>query len=209
MAKSFHDLSQRSQLIVFGLLCVVAVVGAWQVSIGPGAAELETRRARLAKLEGEIVRVQAIADKLPQLQREVRSLEVALRETTASIPEEKDPQDVLRNLYELASDSSLDLARFEPSAIIAKAQYSEWPIKVNFEGGYHDLGRFFDRLASMSRLISVTDLNIKTKSKPTGRGTVTATCLATTFVFRHEAAAGATPASATTPVPAPAAGGRK
>jgi type IV pilus assembly protein PilO len=208
MAKSFHELSQRAQLIVFGLLCVVAVVGAWQVSIGPGAAELETRRAHLASLEGEVVRVQAIADKLPQLQREVRSLEVALRETTASIPEEKDPQDVLRNLYELASDSSLDLARFEPNAIIAKAQYSEWPIKVNFEGGFHDLGRFFDRLASMSRLISVTDLNIKTKSKPTGRGTVTATCLATTFVFRHEVPAGATPAAGTTPVPAPAAGGR-
>jgi type IV pilus assembly protein PilO len=177
MAKSFHELSQRSQMIIFGLLCVLGSAGAWQVSIGPGSAELETRRAHLANLEGEIVRVQAIADKLPQLQREVRSLEVALRETTASIPEEKDPQDVLRNLYELASDSSLDLARFEPNAIVAKAQYSEWPIKVNFEGGYHDLGRFFDRLASMSRLISVTDLNIKTKQKPNGRGTVTATCL--------------------------------
>ncbi|HXT70007.1 MAG TPA: type 4a pilus biogenesis protein PilO [Vicinamibacterales bacterium] len=201
MAKSFHELSQRAQMIVFGLLCVLAIAGAWQVSIGPGAAELETRRAHLAKLESEIVRVQAIADKLPQLQKEVKSLEIALRETTASIPEEKDPQDVLRNLYELASDSSLDLARFEPSAIVAKAQYSEWPIKVSFEGGYHDLGRFFDRLASMSRLISVSDLNIKTKSKPTGRGTVTATALATTFVFRHEGA-GAAPAPGTPGAPA-------
>lgn len=211
MAKSFHELSHRAQLIVFGVLCIVAAAGAWQVSIGPGSAELEARRAHLAKLESEIVRVQAIADKLPALQREVRSLEVALRETTAAIPEEKDPQDVLRNLYELASDSSLDLARFEPSAIVAKAQYSEWPIKINFEGGFHDLGRFFDRLAAMSRLISVTDLNIKTKSKPTGRGTVTATCVATTFVFRKEvavvAAAGA-PAAGQPAAPAGTQGGR-
>jgi len=206
MAKSFHELSPRAQLIVFGFLCVLAFAGAWQVSIGPSSAELETRRAHLAKLETEIVRVQAIADKLPALQREVRSLAVALRETTSAIPEEKDPQDVLRNLYELASDSSLDLARFEPNAIVAKAQYSEWPIKVSFEGGFHDLGRFFDRLASMSRLISVTDLNIKTKQKPTGRGSVTATCLATTFVFRQETAAVTTPAGgpaapAATPAP--------
>jgi type IV pilus assembly protein PilO len=192
-------------MIVFGLLCVLASAGAWQVSIGPDSAELETRRAHLAKLESEIVRVQAIADKLPQLQREVKALDIALRETTASIPEEKDPQDVLRNLYELASDSSLDLARFEPNAIVAKAQYSEWPIKISFEGGFHDLGRFFDRLASMSRLISVSDLNIKTKSKPNGRGSVTATCLATTFVFRREVAgvaptnASATGAAAGTP----------
>lgn len=208
MAKSFHELSQRAQLIIFGLLCVLGIAGAWHVTIGPSSAELETRRAHLAKLEGEIVRVQAIADKLPSLQREVRALEVALRETTAAIPEEKDPQDVLRNLYELASDSSLDLARFEPNAIVSKAQYSEWPIKVSFEGGFHDLGRFFDRLASMSRLISVTDLNIKTKTNPSRRGTVTATALATTFVFRQEVPVVATPAGAAVPQPAPA-GGRK
>ena len=189
MAKSFTDLSQRTQLIIFGLLCLLACAGAWQVSIGPGTTELETRRAHLAKLESEITRVQAIADKLPQLQREVKALQVALRETTAAIPEEKDPQDVLRSLHELASESQLDLASFKPNTIISKAQYSEWPIQVGFEGGFHDVGRFFDRLAGMARLISVTDLNIKTKIKPNGRGTVTATCRATTFVFRQDVAA--------------------
>ena len=202
MAKSFHELSQRAQMIVFGLLCVLAVAGAWQVSIGPSSAELETRRAHLAKLENEIIRVQAIADKLPALQREVRSLQVALRETTASIPEEKDPSEVLASLLEVASESSLDLASWKPNNIVEKAQYSEWPIQLTFEGGYHDLGRFFDRLAAMSRLISVSDLNIKTKTKPNGRGSVTATCLATTFVFRQDVAAVAQP------TPASAKGGR-
>lgn len=189
MAKGFNELSFRTQMIIFGVLCVLALVGAWQVSIGPNAAELETRRAHLAQLEGEIVRVTAITDKLPELQKEVKTLEVALRQTTAAIPEEKDPQDVLRNLHDVAAESALDIASFKPNAIVDKAQFSEWPIQLTFEGAYHDLGRFFDRLASMARLISVTDLNIKTKVKPNGRGTVTATCLATTFVFRHEAAA--------------------
>ncbi len=189
MAKSFHELSSRTQMIVFGVLCVVAMAGAWQVSIGPDSAELETRRAHLAKLESEIVRVQAITDKLPALQREVKALTVSLRETTAAIPEEKDPQDVLRSLHDVASESSLDIASFKPSDIVARAQYSEWPIQLTFEGGYHDLGRFFDRLAAMARLISVTDLDIKTKTKPTSRGTVSVTCLATTFVFRQEVTA--------------------
>jgi type IV pilus assembly protein PilO len=196
MAKSFHEFSPRAQTTVFVLLCALAVVGAWQVLIGPARAEIEARRAHLAKLEGEIVRVEAITAKLPELQREVRALEVSLRETTAAIPEEKDPQDVLRNLHELASDSFLDIATFTPKAIVAKAQYSEWPIQIGFEGSYHDLGRFFDRLASMSRLISVSDLDIKTKTKPTGRGSVTATCIATTFVFRKDGEAAPTPVSA-------------
>jgi type IV pilus assembly protein PilO len=201
MAKSFHELSARAQMIVFGVLCVLAAGGAWQVSIGPNSAELETRRAHLAKLETEIIRVQAITDKLPALQREVRSLQVALRETTSAIPEEKDPQDVLASLIAVASDASLDIALWKPSPVVEKAQYSEWPIQLTFEGAYHDLGRFFDRLAEMPRLISVTDLNIKTKTKPTGRGTVTASCVATTFVFRQEVVAPA-------PTEASAKGGR-
>jgi type IV pilus assembly protein PilO len=187
------------------------MAGAWQVSIGPSAAELDTRRAHLANLEAEIVRVQAITDKLPQLQREVKALEVSLRETTAAIPEEKDPQDVLRNLHEVASDASLDIASFKPNPIVDKAQYSEWPIQLTFEGGFHDLGRFFDRLASMARLISVSDLDIRTKTKPNGRGSVTVNCVATTFVFRQElgSATGATGttgagAAVTPSVPAPA-----
>lgn len=200
MAKSFHELSSRTQMIVFGALCFVAVAGAWQVSIGPDSAELETRRAKLAKLESEIVRVQTIADKLPELQREVKALSVALRETTAALPEEKDPQDVLRSLHDIASESSLDIASFKPSPIVAKAQYSEWPIQLGFEGNYHDLGRFFDRLAAMARLVSIGDLDIKTKVKPDGRGTITVSCLATTFVFRQEGV---------TPPETPAVGGRK
>jgi len=184
-------------MIVFGLICVLAVAGAWQVSIGPSSADLETRRAHLAKLETEIIRVQSIADKLPALQREVRSLQVALRETTASIPEEKDPSEVLASLLQVAGESSLDLSSWKPNNIVDKAQYSEWPIQLTFEGGYHELGHFFDRLAAMSRLISVSDLDIKTKTKPNGRGSVTATCVATTFVFRQDmAAAQPTPTSA-------------
>lgn len=187
MAKSFHQLSQRSQLIIFSLLCVLTIVGAWQILIGPERVELEARRTRLQTLQAEVTRVQAIAGKLPVVEREVRVLEIALRETTAVIPDEKDPQDVLRNLHEMASESALDIASFAPKPIVSKTQYSEWPIQLGFEGTYHDLARFFERIATMSRLMSVSDLNIKTRQRPNGKGTVSATCTATTFVFRKDA----------------------
>jgi type IV pilus assembly protein PilO len=176
---------------------VLAIAGAWQVLLGPARVELDTQRARLETLQAEVTRVQAIAGQLPVVEREVRALEIALRETTAVIPDEKDPQDVLRNLHEMASESALDLATWAPKPIVSKTQYSEWPIQLGFEGTYHDLARFFERIATMSRLMSVSDLNIKTRQRPNGRGTVSATCVATTFVFRKD-----------TPLEATASGGR-
>ncbi len=183
MAKSFQELSPRAQITVFALLSVLAAGAAWQVVLSPERARIAASRERLAKLEAEVRGAQAVAMRLPQVQREVRQLEASLRETQAVIPEEKDPQDVLRNLHELASESLLDIASFKPKAIVAKPQHSEWPIEVGLEGTYHDLGRFFDRIASMARLVSVSDLQVRTRTNPNGRGTVAVSCVTTTFVF--------------------------
>jgi len=190
MAKRFHELPQRSQAIVFGLLCLLTMAGSWQVLIGPERVELESRRTRLVSLEGELAQARVTAARLTQFEREVAALESALDETTAVIPDEKDPQDVLRHLHQLASESALSLASWKPQDIVTRAQYSEWPITLGFEGGFHDLGVFFDRVASMSRLISVSDLTIKAAATPNAPGTVSASCVATTFVFKTDPAAG-------------------
>ena len=102
------------------------------------------------------------------------------------VRESLSPEDVLRNLHEVATDSQIALATFIPKAIVAKAQYSEWPISITLDGTYHDLGRFFARIASMSRLMSIAELNVKSQTKPNTKTTVTATCIATTFVFRKD-----------------------
>jgi len=184
MAKSLHDLSPRAQVALFAVLCVLAAGAAWQVVLSPMQADIDTAQTRLTALEAEVQRAQLVAMRLPAVEREVRDLELALVQTEAVIPEEKDPQDVLRNLHELASESLLDIASFAPKPIVAKAQYTEWPIELGLEGSYHDLGRFFDRIASMSRLMSVSDLEITTRVRANGRGSVTASCVATTFVFQ-------------------------
>ena len=60
MAKSFHELSQRSQTIVFLLLCLLTVGAAWQLLLSPQLAEIETSRTRLGTLETELVRAQGV-----------------------------------------------------------------------------------------------------------------------------------------------------
>jgi type IV pilus assembly protein PilO len=186
MAKSFHELSPRSQTIVFVLLCALTLGGAWQVLLSPSHADLASKRASLAAVQGEVARAQAKASQLPALQREIKMIEAKLLQTTAVLPDEKDPQDVLRNIYEVASESALNIHSWAAKTIVTKAQYSEWPIALTFDGSYHDLGRFFDRIATMPRLMSITDLQVKTSVKPNSKATITASCLATTFVFKKD-----------------------
>ncbi len=195
--KSFHEFSTRTQIAIFALLSVMTVGAAWQVLIGPARGELATRRARLGGLQSDVARASATAKRLPVLEREIAALESSLLATTAVLPDEKDAQDVLRQLHEMASDSSLSLSSFTPKAVADKPQYSEWPIELGLDGNYHDLGRFFDRVANLSLLVSVSNLHVKARSTPTGAGSVTASCTATTYVFRHEGDATVAPALVT------------
>ena len=193
MAKSFHQYSTRTQIAIFALLSLATVGAAWQVLIAPERAELSTRRARLSTLQSDVTRASATAKRLPALEAEIAKLESSLVASTAVLPDEKDAQEVLRQLHGLASESSLALSSFTPKAVSDKAQYSEWPIELGLDGDYHDLGRFFDRVARLSLLVSVSNLHVKARAESGGSGSLTATCTATTYVFRREGVAPAAP----------------
>lgn len=189
MAKSFHEYSTRTQIAIFALLSLATVGAAWQVLIAPERAELSTRRARLASLQSDVSRASTTAKRLPALESEIAALESSLQATTAVLPDEKDAQDVLRQLHSLASESSMSLSSFTPKAVTDKPQYSEWPIELGLDGSYHDLGRFFDRVSQLPLLVSVSNLHVTSRTQPGGSGSLTASCTATTYVFRREGAA--------------------
>jgi Tfp pilus assembly protein PilO len=190
MAKSFHQYSPRAQAIVCAVLSAGVMFAAWRVLIEPERAEVKVRRARLAAVNVEVAKATLVAQRLPAVQKEIKSLEAALLQTTAILSDEKDVQVVLAGLYGLASESNLGMSSFIPKPIAEREQYTEWPIEVGLEGGYHDLARFFDRVASDPRLISVSNLQFRINSQQTRRGLVQATCMATTFVFTPAVAGG-------------------
>ena len=48
---------------------------------------------------------------------------------------------------------------------------------------YHNLAMFLDRVSKFSRIINVSNINIRAKDKPELDSTITADCVATTFVL--------------------------
>lgn len=68
--------------------------------------------------------------------------------------------------------------------------YQEWPINIQVDGNYHNLGIFFDRVSRLSRLVTIGNVKIKTQSKQTAAATISATCVATTYVYVEAAPEG-------------------
>jgi type IV pilus assembly protein PilO len=192
MSLSLSKLPWYGQVGVFVGLAFAATAIFWTYYAQPAQASIDERGARLAAMRVDIARGQATARRLPEFRKEIAALELQLERLRAVLPEEQDVADLLRRVQGMATQSNLTIRGFTPQTVAKKQLHMEWPIGLQLEGTYHDLGDFLERVSKFPRIINVGDLRIRAKEAAAGGSeTITAECTATTFVLLETPAAAA------------------
>jgi type IV pilus assembly protein PilO len=180
---SISKMPWKTQLGIF-LMLSLAAAGAYYYFVETAVQErLTAQRAELSTVRARIDKGLATARQLPEFRREVADLQARLDSLRPILPEEKDAADLLRRVHTLAVQSNLVIRGFRPQAITTKAMHAEWPISLELEGTYHNLGVFLDRVSKFPRIINVSGLDIKSKTTPAPNATIDINCTATTFVL--------------------------
>ena len=65
------------------------------------------------------------------------------------MPSEKEMPRLYRTLSDMATQSGMNVALFQPKPPVEGFGFSEVPITVTAETGYHQLGSFFDRVGKL------------------------------------------------------------
>jgi type IV pilus assembly protein PilO len=180
---SLSKLPWKAQLAVFVSLAAVSAGAFYYFLDRPAQARIETQRVELAGVQTRIDRGLATARQLPEFQKRVADLRAQLESLRPILPEEKDAAELLRRVNTLARESSLTIRGFKPQAITTRELHAEWPISLELEGTYHNLGAFLDRVSKVERIINVGSLSIQAKQDPVPSATITVLCTATTFVL--------------------------
>ena len=196
MNLSLNKLPWYAQVGTFVVLALAAAGVFWNWYARPVQESIDAREAQLGMIRADIDRGLATARRLPEFRREVGSLEAQLDRLKAILPEERDVADLLRRVQGMATQSNLTIRGFTPRAVATRQLHAEWPIGLQLEGTYHNLGDFLERVSKFPRIINVSGIKIKARDSATGASTITAECTATTFVLIEPKAA----------VPAPAPG---
>jgi type IV pilus assembly protein PilO len=191
MQLSLNKLPWYGQLGVFVAISVMASGAYLYFYDSAMRTDLTTKEKQLTGLRAEITRGRAMAARLPEFRVQVADLEARLDGLKAVLPEQKDVGDLLRRIQTLATQSNLDIRGFSPRPIAQKEMYAEWPIALELNGSYHDLGIFFDKVGKMPRIINVNNIAIKArpgKARSEEAATISANCMATTFVLSDKPA---------------------
>jgi type IV pilus assembly protein PilO len=150
----------------------------------PQQVTMEEQAKELSAIRGRISRGQSMARQLPEFRKEIEALEARLNALKPILPDERDVGDLLRRVQTLATQSNLQVRGFKPNAITMKEMHAEWPISLELEGNYHNLGLFLDRVSKFPRIINIGNLTLASKTtdvSPNASMTISAT--ATTFVL--------------------------
>ena len=183
MKLSLGRLPWYAQIGAFVVLAGAGVGAFWYGYAGPAEESLAERRTQLQTLKGEIDRGLAAARQLPEFRRQLATEQAQLDRLRVVLPEERDVAELLRRVQAMATQSNLTILGFTPQAITTKETHAEWPIGLQLEGTYHNLGAFFERISRFPRIINVTGIAIRARDANTSASTITADCTATTFVL--------------------------
>jgi Tfp pilus assembly protein PilO len=198
LVRSLGGLSARSRRVVFLLLTLSVLLGAWQTWLGPERLLLESRRSKRDTAIADLARVRLATAGLPALQREVQAIEARLAEQTPGGSGTPETETLLEVVHELATRSGLELIGFTqaPAAGTPATATSGQRVQLALDGGFHDVVAFLARLSASGRLASAPEVTIKPHTKPTSPGAFERRALRTVSVtVLAETSQTATPAA--------------
>ncbi|TLZ44443.1 MAG: hypothetical protein E6K21_19390 [Gammaproteobacteria bacterium] len=147
------------QVGAFAALAFAGAGAIWNFYAKPAQQSIDTRQAELSTVRADITRGLATARRLPEFRRQVEDLQAQLERLRPVLPEEKDVADLLRRIQGMATQSNLQIRGFSPQPVATRSMYAEWPIGLQLDGTYHNLGSFLERVSKFPRIINITGIH--------------------------------------------------
>jgi type IV pilus assembly protein PilO len=157
---------KTQKLILAGIFGVAILYVYFMTTLVPftykaTAAELKDLTGQYQQLNHDLTAARQTVNSLPYLEREYSLLHDRWLQAQRLLPAEEETAMMLRAVTLVGDQSGVDFLLFRPLSAQAAQYYTEYPIEVKVEGGYHEIGAFLGELANMERIVTVSDLTIE------------------------------------------------
>ena len=163
---------------------VALVVGTYYFGIYSSMAErLEGLRANELELQRKLSEVRSVAANLAAFEEEIANLELKLSKVLRQLPNEKELEVLLTDISNLGKKSGIEIKSFKRLEEIPHDFYAEVPIAIEIEGEYHNMGRFFDLMSDLPRIVNMGAMVMKVSKESMDSTRLRVTGTLTTFRF--------------------------
>jgi type IV pilus assembly protein PilO len=209
MLEKFKALTWQIQLTVLVSVAALLYFGVYYFVTGETRAETQILNDQVAQLVTQNEAARVATQRISEFRALYASKTDEYNELKVLLPEEREITNVLQGLQDTAQDSRLIVARFSPREDAQQEFIMAKPVEIEVDSNFNNLRAFFDKMAKLQRIVSITDFSLKQIDKQTGDRTLHAQFLLTAYYAAPEdlANAGAKPCPPGQPAPPPAAPG--
>jgi type IV pilus assembly protein PilO len=176
----------RLAVVVVMLMSIVA--GYWYVSYQPTREHRTQLVVKAQELQRNLNNARTVANNVPGFEAEVAGLQRDLDLALKQLPNRKQFEDLLQDISTAGKKVGVSLKSIDRSKEINRNFYAEVPFKLEIEGSYHDLARFFEMVANLPRIVNVGALDIQVAEESQAGTRLKVSGKATTFRFLSDEA---------------------
>jgi type IV pilus assembly protein PilO len=160
------------QKVAFLVLVLAGIIVLFYYYIvEPKSMEIANLQGEIGKLDSEITTLTIKVKHLDELIAANKQLEIELAKKKERLPPEEEAVMLLKQVSDLGIKLGLDIKLWKPGPKSEDASklFVRLPVNVEVAGGYHTAALFFDRINSLPRIVTVSNLKMGTPKTEKGR----------------------------------------
>lgn len=157
-----------AKVLVCILLAALVVIGVYYFKVSDLNLEMESAVSKEALLKETYKKRSFEAANLDAYKAQMEEMKSTFNSLLSRLPAKTEVPGLLEDIGKRGSESGLTINSVAIQPDVVSEYYIEVPIKIDVQGGYHDMGGFVSGVAGMPRIVTLHDFTITTL--PAGRG---------------------------------------
>ena len=173
------------RLLAFVAAAALAVTVGWFLVLADAQSGLDAESAKEPGLRQDYKTKLIQAVNLPELRKQKSQVEEYVNQLEKQLPGKAEMDALLSDINNAGVGRGLQFELFRPGAEVVRDYYAEKPIALKVSGRYHDIGSFAADIANLSRIVTLSNLNLTSvQSRESGAaGTLTMEAMARTYRY--------------------------
>lgn len=174
------------QLIILVGIASLLYLTVWYFVTSETRVEIQTLNDEVAQLTQKNEAAKIATQRINEFRSLYASKSMEYDELKVLLPEEREITNVLQGLQDTAGESRLIVSRFSPRDDVMQDAMMAKPVEIEVDSNFNNLRAFFDKMAKLQRIVSITDFKLNQLEKQTGDRTLHAQFLLTAYYAAPE-----------------------
>lgn len=186
MIEKLKNLQWHFQLLILVGIAALVYSSVWYFVTSETRAEIAVLDEQITQLRAKNEAARVATQRINEFRALYATKAQEYEELKVLLPEQREITNVLQGLQDTAKDSRLVVMRFSPKDDTPQDSMIAKPVEIEVDSNFNNLRSFFDSMAKLPRIVSISDFKLNQLEKQTAAKTLHAQFLLTAYYAAPE-----------------------